>query len=215
MKKIEDIRMSYHKGTLDLQDLHTHPVEQFLLWWDEATHAEIVEPNAMTLATVNQQGQPSARIVLLKGVTHTGFEFFTNYQSQKAGEMEDNPLVALVFLWKELERQVRIEGQVEKLSYEKSQAYFQSRPRGSQIGTWASPQSQVIQDRNVLEEKIRQIADQYEGVDPLPCPEYWGGYIVKPNLIEFWQGRPDRLHDRFRYLRNEKGENWSIDRLAP
>jgi len=215
LKKIEDIRKSYHKGTLDLQDLKAHPIEQFLLWWNEATQSEILEPNAMTLATVNKQGQPSARIVLLKGITNAGFEFFTNYQSQKAREMADNPKVALVFLWKELERQVRIEGEVEKLSYEKSQSYFQSRPRSSQIGAWASPQSQVIPDRKALEDKANLIADQFERLDPLPCPEYWGGFVVKPQMIEFWQGRTDRMHDRFRYLKNEKGENWSIDRLAP
>ena len=215
MKKIEDFRKSYHKGTLDAEDLHSSPIEQFLLWWNEATLAEIVEPNAMTLATVNQAGQPSARIVLLKGVTHEGFEFFTNYQSQKARDMEDNPQVALVFLWKELERQIRIEGQVQKLSREKSISYFQSRPRDSQIGTWASPQSKAIANRNVLEDQVKLIRDQYEGVDPLPCPDHWGGYLVRPNYIEFWQGRPDRLHDRFRYLKNENAGNWSIDRLAP
>ncbi len=212
---IDHIRKSYDKGSLDLQDLSTHPVEQFISWWHEAVANEIVEPNAMTLATVNKDGQPSARIVLLKGVTFDGFEFYTNYQSHKAIEIAENPKVALVFLWKELERQVRIEGTVEKLSREKSQAYFQSRPKTSQIGAWASPQSQVIPDRKFLEESVNKISDQFEKNESLPLPEYWGGYLVKPQMIEFWQGRPDRLHDRFRYLKNEKGENWSVDRLAP
>ncbi len=212
---IDDIRKSYLKGSLDLGDLEAHPIDQFISWWHEAVGEEIVEPNAMTLATVNKEGQPSARIVLLKGVTHEGFEFYTNYQSHKAVEMAENPKAALVFLWKELERQVRIEGLVEKLSMEKSQSYFQSRPKSSQIGAWASPQSQVIPDRKFLEDNVSQISDRFKNNDSIPLPEYWGGYLVKPQMIEFWQGRPDRLHDRFRFLKNEKGENWSVDRLAP
>ena len=212
---MEGIRKSYHKGSLDLPDLKADPIEQFMFWWDEAILTEIVEPNAMTLATVDPEGQPSARIVLLKGVTKDGFEFYTNYQSQKATAITENPKVALVFLWKELERQVRIEGTAEKVSFEKSQSYFQSRPRSSQLSAMASPQSEVVPDRKILEDKFSQLAEQFENVDPIPCPENWGGYIVHPHLIEFWQGRPDRLHDRFRYLKKEQGVNWSIDRLAP
>ncbi len=213
MKKIEDIRKSYQKGKLDLEHLDSNPIEQFLHWWDEAIAAEIVEPNAMTLATVDKHGQPSARIVLLKGVTHDGFEFYTNYQSDKANDIAENPKVALVFFWKELERQVRIEGVATKLSKEKSETYFHSRPRGSQIGSLASPQSQVIPDRNVLDEKVRVLSQQFENIDPIPFPEFWGGYNVEPHLIEFWQGRHERLHDRFRYTKNKS--SWTIDRLAP
>ena len=212
---MKDIRKSYHKGTLDLSDLKENPIDLFLEWWKDATESEIVEPNAMTLATVNKESKPSARIILLKGVSDEGFEFYTNYKSQKAHDLEENPNAALVFLWKELERQVRIEGVVEKLAFEKSQEYFQSRPRGSQIGAWASPQSQIIPDKKILDENYNLISNQFEFVDPLPCPEFWGGYVVKPILIEFWQGRPNRMHDRFRYRKNNEGENWAIDRLAP
>ncbi|MEO7905934.1 MAG: pyridoxamine 5'-phosphate oxidase [Saprospiraceae bacterium] len=212
---IADKRQNYVKGSLDISDLTPDPMALFYMWLEEALGSEIKEPNAMTLATVSTEGKPSARIVLLKGATTAGFEFYTNYQSRKAKEMKQNPNAALVILWKELERQVRIEGVVEKLSFEKSQTYFQSRPRGSQIGAWASPQSEIITSRNFLEESARAIEQQFENVDPLPCPEHWGGYVVIPNLIEFWQGRSDRMHDRLRYIRNEKEANWSIDRLAP
>jgi pyridoxamine 5'-phosphate oxidase len=188
----------------------------FYKWWDEAIDAEVLEPNAMTLATVNGMGRPTARIVLLKTASAEGFEFFTNYTSQKAKDLDRNPVAALLFLWKELERQVRIEGIVEKLPRERSQVYFQSRPRGSQIGAWASPQSEVIPTREMLEEQVEKISQQFENVDPLPCPDHWGGYVLRPLMIEFWQGRPDRLHDRFRYKRAETEEaNWLIDRLAP
>lgn len=190
-------------------------MQMFYRWWDEVVDSEITEPNAMLLATVNADHKPSARVVLLKSATAEGFEFYTNYQSQKGLDMEQNPHVALVFFWKELERQIRIEGTVEKISKEKSQIYFQSRPRGSQIGAWASPQSKVITGRDILEEAVEKISDQFENVDPLPCPDHWGGYIVTPVMMEFWQGRPDRLHDRFKYTKNEKEGNWSIDRLAP
>ncbi|MBK9984651.1 MAG: pyridoxamine 5'-phosphate oxidase [Saprospiraceae bacterium] len=213
MKKIEDIRKSYQKGKLDLEHLDPNPIEQFLAWWDEAVSSEILEPNAMTLATVDKHGRPSARIVLLKGVTHDGFEFYTNYQSDKAKDIEENPKVALVFLWKELERQVRIEGVATKLSKEKSETYFHSRPRGSQIGSIASPQSEIIPDRKVLDEKVNLLTQQFENIDPIPYPEFWGGYNVEPHHIEFWQGRHERLHDRFRYSKNKS--IWTIDRLAP
>lgn len=190
-------------------------MDVFYKWWDEAIDSEITEPNAMTLATVNVDGQPSARIILLKGASEDGFRFFSNYDSHKAQDMEFNPRVALVFLWKELERQVRIEGAVEKISLEASQDYFQSRPRGSQIAAWASPQSKIIQDRRLIEEEVEKVSTRFENVDPLPCPAHWGGYLVIPHLIEFWQGRRDRLHDRIQYILNEKGANWTIARLAP
>ena len=214
MKNIEDLRKSYHLGALEIADVTIDPMDLFRRWWHEAVGAEIDEANAMTLATVNKQGQPSARIVLLKGLTHEGFEFFTNYQSQKAQDMEENPNVALLFFWKEMERQIRIEGSVEKVSRERSEKYFQSRPRGNQIGAWTSPQSQVIQDRSVLESNGEKIVERFAAVDPLPLPDHWGGYIVKPHQYEFWQGRPDRLHDRFRYALQPNGL-WTVERLAP
>ena len=186
----------------------------FRRWWHEAIEAEIDEANAMTLATVNLYGQPSARIVLLKGLHQDGFEFFTNYESQKAKDMAVNNHVALLFFWKELERQVRIEGLVEKVTKERSEQYFQSRPRGSQIGAWSSPQTQVIPGRSVIENNLKVTEEKYAEVDPLPLPEHWGGYLVRPNQYEFWQGRPDRLHDRFRYTQ-QPGGLWGVDRLAP
>jgi pyridoxamine 5'-phosphate oxidase len=215
VKNIEDLRKSYHQGTLDTSDLTTDPMDLFRRWWHEAIEAEIEEANAMTLATVNRKGQPSARIVLLKGLTHEGFEFFTNYRSHKAKDMEANPHVALLFFWKELERQVRIEGMVEKVSRERSEQYFQSRPRGNQIGAWSSPQSQVIPERSAIEENMRKVEEKFGHIDPLPLPENWGGYLVRANVMEFWQGRQDRLHDRFRYRKEESQEAWRLDRLAP
>jgi pyridoxamine 5'-phosphate oxidase len=214
VKNIEDLRKSYHFGALEAADLTTDPMDLFRRWWHEAVEMEIDEANAMTLATVNRKGQPSARIVLLKGLHPEGFEFFTNYQSHKAIDMEDNPHVALLFFWKELERQVRIEGKVEKVSRERSEKYFQSRPRGNQIGAWTSPQSQIIPDRSVLEANGKKIVEKYADVDPLPLPEHWGGYLVRAEVMEFWQGRPDRLHDRFRYTVHPDGL-WTIARLAP
>ena len=211
---MENLRKSYQSGKLDLADLTTDPIDLFRRWWHEAIDAEIVEANAMTLATVDSEGRPSARIILLKGITPEGFEFFTNYQSRKADEISENSHVALLFFWKEMERQIRIEGIAEKVTPTRSEAYFQSRPRGSQVGAWASPQSQVIPDRSILENKVNEIESRFSGQDPLPCPEHWGGYIVKPTMIEFWQGRPDRLHDRFRYSLLSNG-TWKIDRLAP
>jgi len=213
MKKIEDLRKSYHLGSLELSDLTFEPLDLFRKWWHEAIEVEIEEANAMTLATVNGKGHPSARIVLLKGIHADGFEFFTNYNSSKAMDLAGNPNVALLFFWKEMERQVRIEGTATKVSKERSEQYFQSRPRGSQIGAWTSPQSQVIADRSVLKTNANAIEVKYAGMDPLPLPEHWGGYIVNPLAIEFWQGRADRLHDRFRYTLLDGG--WTVDRLAP
>lgn len=214
VKNIEDLRKAYHLGALEYEDLTLDPMDMFRRWWHEAIGAEIEEANAMTLATANAKGQPSARIVLLKGLHQEGFEFFTNYDSDKAKEMTDNPQAALLFFWKEMERQIRIEGHVEKVSKERSEQYFQSRPRGSQIGAWTSPQSQVIPDRSVLEANAKQVEEKFAGIDPLPAPAHWGGYIVRPQLIEFWQGRANRLHDRFRYTMQPDG-HWAINRLAP
>lgn len=215
MSSIRDLRNHYAQSSLLEQEAPSNPMELFSTWWEAALKAQVPEPNAMTLATVSTLGLPSARVVLLKGITEEGFEFFTNYQSQKGSDLANNPNVSMVFLWKEIERQVRIDGVASRLSFEDSQVYFQSRPRGSQIGAWSSPQSQVIPNREILENRVSEIAAQFENVDPIPCPPFWGGYLVTPVRIEFWQGRPDRLHDRLCYLRNEKGADWSFHRLAP
>ena len=214
MKEIENLRKAYHKGALDRHEIPQDPMDLFRQWWHQAIEAEIDEANAMTLATADVFGYPSARIVLLKGLHQDGFEFFTNYQSPKAQEMEANQHVALLFFWKEMERQIRIEGKVEKVSKERSEQYFQSRPRGSQIGAWSSPQSQVIPDRSVIENNLKAKEEKYADLDPLPLPDHWGGYLVRPLYFEFWQGRPDRLHDRFCYTLTPEGV-WEVDRLAP
>lgn len=209
---ISDIRKEYMRESLSEGDVELNPYLQFGRWWREALGAEIEEVNAMTLATASADGKPSARIVLLKGYDEHGFVFFTNYTSRKGQDMAENDQVTLLFFWKELERQVRIEGRVEKLGVEENDAYFQSRPEGSRIGAWASPQSQVIPDRAFLDEQVRLYSGQFsEG--SIPRPSHWGGYRVKPVLLEFWQGRPSRLHDRIRYI-GEEG-SWRIERLAP
>ncbi len=208
---IADIRKEYTLEKLDISSVKPNPFEQFKDWLHEAMNAQILEPTAMHLATVNAEGKPSGRVVLLKGVD-TGFIFFTNYESRKGKELSANPFASLTFYWAELERQVRIEGKVEKVSKEISDEYFHSRPKGSQIGAIASPQSQVINDRSLLERQIQDLTLQYQDLLP-PRPDYWGGYRLVPETIEFWQGRPSRLHDRIRYkLEREK---WVIERLAP
>lgn len=212
MNDISAIRKEYKLKALDESDVHTDPVTQFRVWWTEAIDSSIEEVNAMTLATADSTGKPSARIVLLKGYDEKGFIFFTNYQSHKAADLEKNPQASLVFFWKELERQVRVEGVTEKISAADSDAYFQSRPQGSKIGAWASPQSSVIKSREVIEKKAAEFEKQFAGT-PVTCPPFWGGYILKPKLIEFWQGRPGRLHDRIQYTLREN--TWEIGRLAP
>ncbi|MEN0003482.1 MAG: pyridoxamine 5'-phosphate oxidase [Bacteroidota bacterium] len=214
---LEDLRENYDALTLVEADALADPILQFQNWMEAAIAAKLPEPNAMILATAQTNGQPSARVVLLKGLQPEGFIFYSNYESAKAQQMEANAKVALVFNWLELHRQVRVEGTVAKLSAEQSTAYFQSRPKGSQIGAWASPQSQVILDRSILEDNVVALKAKYEQQEQLPRPENWGGYIIKPQLIEFWQGRPSRLHDRLRYTKptNETETNWQIDRLAP
>ena len=211
---IQDLRENYEKATLEITEVAAHPVEQFKTWLQLALNAKIKEPNAMTLATVDADGYPSARIVLLKGVREEGFIFYTNYESQKGQELQSNPHAALVFNWLDLEKQIRIKGLVEKMAATDSAAYFQSRPKGSQIGAWASPQSQVIKDRSILEQNVEQLHNQYKDQEKLPCPSHWGGYLVRPTEIEFWQGRSSRLHDRIRY-RLEADQSWTIERLAP
>jgi pyridoxamine 5'-phosphate oxidase len=210
---IADIRKDYRLQTLDEAGVAADPIQQFGIWWQEALQSEIVEVNAMTLATANEQGVPSARIVLLKGYDERGFVFFSNYESKKAGDLQVNPMASLVFFWKELERQVRISGRVEKVTELESDQYFQSRPEGSRIGAWASPQSTVISSRQVIEEKVEELQASFEGKE-IPRPLHWGGYRVVPSSIEFWQGRSSRLHDRIQYTL-QSDDNWVIERLAP
>lgn len=210
---ISSLRRSYSRQSLNESDVLPDPLGQFARWFEEALQSELPEPNAMTLATVSPSGRPSVRTVLLKGVDAEGFVFYTNYESRKGSDLANNPQAALLFTWLELERQIRIEGVVEKISAEESLAYFQSRPLGSQIGAWASPQSQVVSDRDVLESRSAQLQEQYAGADALPLPPFWGGYRLRPDRLEFWQGRESRLHDRIDYVL--ENEHWNIQRLAP
>jgi pyridoxamine 5'-phosphate oxidase len=206
------LRRNYTRGSLEPQDLHPDPVEQFRRWLDEAQHTpELPEPNAMILATVGAAGQPSARAVLLKGLDARGFIFYTNYESRKAQELTANPKAALVFNWLALERQVRVEGSVSRLPRAESEAYHRTRPHGSQLGEWVSPQSRVIDSREVLEAHLAEFEAKFPG--EVPLPDFWGGFVVAPHLLEFWQGRPNRLHDRFRYRREAAA--WRLERLAP
>ncbi len=209
---IAGIRKDYKLKSLLEADLKKDPVEQFSVWWDEAVKSDIAEVNAMTLATCNEDGRPSARIVLFKGLTNDGFVFYTNYQSNKGKELERNPYAALVFFWKELERQVRIEGAVEKINEAESDSYFQSRPAGSKIGAWSSAQSSTVASREVIEESYLNYLKKFD-TNPIPRPPFWGGYIVKPKKMEFWQGRSSRLHDRIMY--SKQNEDWKIERLSP
>jgi pyridoxamine 5'-phosphate oxidase len=209
---IADIRKDYSLLALNEDDIATNPIEQFSRWWNDAMHSEILEVNAMTLSTATKDGRPSARIVLLKGFDENGFVFFTNYNSRKGNELAENPFAALTFFWKEIERQVRIEGIVEKTDAAESDAYFFSRPQGSRIGAWASPQSTVIKSRDVLEENVARYTGEFK--NSIPRPPHWGGYRVMPLRIEFWQGRSSRLHDRISYTKTDEG-SWKAERLAP
>ena len=213
MHKLADLRKEYARESLDISDVLSDPVEQFDKWFQEALNANVLEANAMNLATISEHGRPTSRIVLLKGVERGCFVFYTNYQSQKGRELEKNPACALTFFWPELERQVRIEGLAERLPHEQSEIYFQSRPRGSQIGAWSSPQSSVIANRELLEKRVDEISKRFDGQSVLPKPQQWGGYRVAPFEIEFWQGRPSRLHDRIVYSLVDQA--WKINRLAP
>ncbi len=209
---LADLRENYTKGSLTRKDLHPDALEQFRRWLDTARSVpELPEPNAMTLATVDAAGQPSARVVLLKGLDERGLVFYTNYESRKAHELTANPRVALVFNWPALERQARFEGVAERLPHAESEAYHRSRPHGSQLSEWVSPQSRVVENRGVLEARLREFEAKFP--DEVPLPDFWGGFVVAPKRAEFWQGRPNRLHDRFRYTR--EGKSWQLERLAP
>ena len=213
MSSITDIRRDYLREVLLESNIDPNPFKQFDKWWTEAIKSEIDEVNAMTLATVDATGNPSARIVLLKGYNEQGFVFFTNYGSHKGEEMGQQPRACLVFFWKELERQIRIQGSVSKVSDAESDEYFNSRPAASRLGAWASPQSQVIPSRETIEENLLVYKNKFED-GAIPRPSHWGGYRVLPQKMEFWQGRPSRLHDRILYTLTENG-GWKIDRLAP
>ena len=213
MHNIANIRKDYRKATLDVASVDRDPLKQFEKWFGEALKSEVMEPNAMNLATVNEGGKPSSRMVLLKGLENNRFVFYTNYQSSKGKELENNPACALTFFWPELERQVRIEGVASRVDPSLSDMYFKSRPRESQMGAWASPQSALIEDRKILEQRFREIEKKFEGQPVLPRPHQWGGYQVEPFQVEFWQGGPGRLHDRIQFVKVDN--SWKIFRLAP
>lgn len=207
-------RVDYRKSSLSKDTIDTNPISQFELWMEEAIAANIHEPNAMVLSTISNTGTPTSRIVLLKEIIDNCFVFYTNYESEKAKHMSIHPNVSLNIPWIEIQRQVRIEGTVDKVSEEISRAYFKKRPRGSQIGAWVSPQSQIIQNRNFLSDRLNSYTSKFSNLEEIPMPSYWGGYAIKPMMIEFWQGRSNRLHDRIRYTKSDD-EIWQIERIAP
>jgi pyridoxamine 5'-phosphate oxidase len=209
---IADLRREYARARLDEKDVSQDPILEFARWFAQAQEAQVGEPNAMTLATATRDGAPSGRTVLLKGFDERGFVFFTDYRSRKGAELEANPQAALVFFWGELERQVRITGTVERTSPKESEAYFQTRPLGSRLGAWVSHQSRVIPSRSQLESGLREVKERFSSGE-VPLPPHWGGYRVRPQEIEFWQGRENRLHDRIRYVR--EGDRWRVERLSP
>lgn len=211
---LANLRDDYGRAPLSEQSCDTNPIGQFERWFRDVQAADIKEPNAMTLSTATAAGRPSARIVLLKEVSDLGFIFYTNYTSRKAQELEANPFAALTFHWVELARQVRVEGRTQKVPPEQSAEYFRSRPKGSRLGAWASHQSQVLPSRDALDAKWEQLQEHYADIEDVPVPEFWGGYCLVPETIEFWEGRPNRMHDRIRYRRN--GETaWTLERLSP
>jgi len=211
---LADLRQEYSLAGLQEADLEKDPFRQFDKWFEEAQAAQVLEPNAMTLATATHDGRPSARVVLLKNVDARGFVFYTNFDSRKGRELTVNPYATLLFAWLPIERQVIVSGQVTKVANEETLAYFHSRPRASQLGAWASQQSSVIPSREVLDERLRALEAQYAD-QPIPLPPYWGGYRLAPETVEFWQGRRSRLHDRLRYRREAEPGEWIIERLSP
>lgn len=213
---VQDVRREFERGRLEEAQAGHDPHKLFEAWLGDALNASIGDATAFVLATVSPQGQPSSRVLLLKGHASNGYTFYTNYASRKGAELAQNPLGAMLFFWAEFERQIRIEGEIEKISREDSLAYFQSRPRGSQLGAHASPQSSVLRNRDELETSLRSVEERYgtgEGDGPVPLPEDWGGYVLRPRLLEFWQGRSSRLHDRLVFTRD--GDGWLRERLAP
>jgi pyridoxamine 5'-phosphate oxidase len=211
--KIVSLRKEYSSAFLNEDDVNQNPFKQFELWMHQAVEAEILEPHAMTVSTVSSEGKPSSRIVLLRGFDENGFVFYTNYNSHKGNDMAQNKYACLNFFWPELERQIRIEGSIAKIDQQISTNYFHSRPRESQIGAWASAQSAVIANRKVVEDAFLHYTEKFKHLELIPKPENWGGYNIKPSSIEFWQGRPSRLHDRLKYT--DSNGVWKIDRLSP
>jgi len=211
-KSVAELRRDYTKQELLESEVCDDPIDQFVKWFEQALSADLLDVNAMTLSTATNDGRPSSRIVLLKGVDEQGFRFYTNYNSRKGRELDENPQAALCFYWAALERQVRIEGTVQKVSKEDSEDYFRQRPRLSQIGAWASQQSTEVDSRDALVAKFKEIEQRFKDQE-VPLPEFWGGYLLQPNRIEFWQGRKGRMHDRICY--NKEGDHWSKSRLAP
>ena len=213
-EKLQNTRRSYERGQLDYEHIAADPLQQFARWYNDYEQAQADDPNACLLSTADAQGRVTARVILLKGIDQGAFEFYTNYRSEKGRQLAENPQAALTFYWPEQERQIRIEGLVEKLSPAESDRYFASRPRGSQLGAWVSPQSEAIQSRQVLDQRLKAVKAQYGEKELVPRPPHWGGYRLKPRRLEFWQGRPSRLHDRMVY-EQRADKSWEVDRLAP
>lgn len=209
---LNSIRYDFAKQTLDERDVIANPIMQFAKWFEEAIGAQVLDPNAMTVCSATKDGKPSARILLLRNFSESGFVYYTNYTSRKGTEIAENPNCALLFFWPELERQIRIEGKVQKQTAKESDIYFKTRPRESKIGAWTSEQSKIISNREVLNKEYEKLSEKYPD-ENVPRPPYWGGYLLKPDRIEFWQGRPNRLHDRILYTK--ENENWKIGRLSP
>jgi pyridoxamine 5'-phosphate oxidase len=209
------LRREYGDRGLDVPDLEPDPVSMFRRWLDDTVEAGVHEPNAMVVATVSADGRPSARLVLLKGLDERGFVFYTNLSSRKGEDIAANPAVSLLFPWHDLQRQVRVEGTASRVSAEEDEAYFASRPRDSQLGAWASPQSEVVSSRSALDEWYGGVLARFADADPVPLPPFWGGFRVAPEVVEFWQGRKGRMHDRLVYRRGDAGADWRIERLAP